>query len=468
MKVIFADIPSTEIKETQAIQSPNLGILYLIAYIREKLKDIELYYIEPFLTVKQHIDKIREINPDLYGLSFSSLVRERAYNFINYLRKKFPNLPIICGGAHPSADPDEVLIRSKADICVIGEGEQTTLELIKYFMGDIEDLNQINGLAFKNNGELIKTNPRKPIKDINTIPMLAWDIIDFKNYYGFTIKKKSPNTYMIVSRGCPYHCTFCSDPVWKASKPWVRLRDPKKIAEEVLYLYNRGIREIYIRSSEFNVNTKWAINICEEIKKLDLKDLYFQCNLRANNVTEDLAKAMQDINMWMVHIGMESGNPRTLKGIRKHITIKTILDTCKLLKKYKIKVYGFFQMFNIWEENNKLQFETPKEVERTLAFARSLLIKGLVNNISWVYSTPFPGSDLYTIAKKYGIIKPNIKDFDPYSVSVILPGIPEKKMINIRRKGMILQGIYGLLSGKLNWKNWRHYLSKVKYIIKSK
>ncbi|MHA1229686.1 MAG: B12-binding domain-containing radical SAM protein [Candidatus Helarchaeota archaeon] len=442
MKVVFADIPSTSIKETQAIQSPNLGILYLISYLREKINDIKLYYIEPYYNTRQHLEKISEIKPDLYGISFSSLVRYHTYDFIKQVRHKFPNLPIIGGGAHPSADPYEVLKSSDVDICVIGEGEITTYELVKHFMDNGSDLNKIDGIAFKDNQNIIRTNPRKPIKDLDSIPMLAWDIINFKNYFGFTLNKKSPNTYMITSRGCPYHCTFCSDPVWKASKPWVRLRGPKKIAEEVLYLYNRGIREIYFRSS-------------------------FQCNLRANNVPEELARAMSETNFWMAHIGIESGNERALKGINKKITIKTILDTCKLLKKYNIKVYGFLQMFNIWEENGSLQFESPKEVERTLAFGRYLLRKGLVSNISWVYSTPFPGSTLYEITKKYNLFKPNVGELDPYSITVKLPGIPEKKMINIRRKGMILQAIYGLLSGKLNWKNWRHYLSKIKYILKS-
>ncbi|MHA1270930.1 MAG: B12-binding domain-containing radical SAM protein [Candidatus Helarchaeota archaeon] len=467
MKIVFADIPSTSIKETQAIQSPNLGILYLIAYLRKKINNIELYYIEPFFNIKEHLERLKEIKPDLYGISFSSLVRENTYNFLKYVRKKFPKLPIICGGAHPSADPEEVLNRTDVNVCVIGEGEITTYELVKHYMDNKDDLTKINGIAFKNDGEIIRTTPRELVKDLDSLPMLAWDFIDFRNYYGFTLKKKSLNTYMITSRGCPYHCTFCSDPVWKTSKPWVRLRGPKKVAEEVQYLYNRGIREIYIRSSEFNVNLKWSIRICEEIQNLDLKDLFFQCNLRANNVSDELARAMYNANFWMAHIGIESGNERTLKGINKHITLKTIIDTCKILKKYKIKVYGFFQMFNIWEENDTLQFETPKDVERTLAFTRNLLRRGLVNNISWVYSTPFPGSDLYEIVKKYGILKPNIKEFDPYSISVNLPGISEKKMIGVRRKGMILQGIYGVLSGKLNWRNWRHYLSKLKYIIKS-
>ncbi|MHA1232282.1 MAG: B12-binding domain-containing radical SAM protein [Candidatus Helarchaeota archaeon] len=467
MKIVFADPPLQALRYTQAVSTPNIGILYLISYLRKVNPEVKTYYIQPYLNLQQQIAKIKQISPDLYGISFATILKETAYKTINYIRKKFPNLPIICGGAHPSADPEEILTVSKADICVIGEGEVTTSEIIKYYNADLSDLHNIPGIAFRENGQLIQTPPRPLIKDLDTIPMPAWDLINFKNYSGHTIKKKSPDTSIVTSRGCPFNCTYCSNPVWKANKPWVRARGSKGIAEEIQYLYDRGIREIYIRADEFNINTKWCLEVCEAIEQLGLKDLYFQCNLRADNFPEQLAEAMSQANFWMVHLGIESGNQRCLNGINKRITIQSILDTCQKLKAHNIKTYGFFMMFNIWEENNTLQFESPAEVERTFSFARYLLRRGLISNISWGYATPIPGSELYKIAKKYNIIKTNIKNINPWEITVNLPGISEKTMLNIRRKGMILQGLYGLLSGNLNWRNWRHILSKLKYILKS-
>lgn len=429
--------------------------------------DVKTYYIQPYLNLGQQVEKLRRISPDLYGISFATSLKETAFKIINQVKKKFPSLPIICGGAHPSADPAEILTNSDADICVIGEGEVTSQELINAFMDGKPDLNDIPGIAFKENGQIIRTPPRPLINDLDTIPMPAWDLINFRNYSGITLKKKSPDTSIVTSRGCPFNCTYCSNPVWKANKPWIRARGAKNIAEEVQYLYERGIQEIYIRADEFNINTKWCLEVCDEIQKLDLKGMYFQCNLRADKFPEELAKAMSETNFWMVHLGIESGNQRCLDGIKKRISIKSIIDTCQKLKKFGVKTYGFFMMFNIWEENDTLQFESPAEVERTFAFARYLLQHKMISNISWGYATPIPGSELYQIAKKYNILKPNLKEINPWEITVNLPNVSEKTMLSIRRKGMILQGLYGILSGNLNWRNWRHILSKIKYIIKS-
>lgn len=467
MRVVLADPPLQSLRFTQAVSTPNIGILYLISYLREQSKDVKLFYIEPYFNLKQHLEKLKQISPDLYGISFATILKETAYKTIKEVRKKFPDLPIICGGAHPSADPEEILNVTDADVCIIGEGEVTTQELVNHFLNEKSNLNEIHGIAFKENGRIIRTPPRPLVKDLDLIPMPAWDLIDFRNYSGITIKKKSPDTSIVTSRGCPFNCTYCSNPVWKANKPWVRARSAKNIAEEIQYLYERGIREIYIRADEFNIKIKWCLEVCDAIQKLDLKDMYFQCNLRADKFPEELAKVMSETNFWMAHLGIESGNQRCLDGINKRISISSIIKTCQRLKKYDIKTFGFLMMFNIWEENNTLQFESPAEVERTFAFARYLLQHKLISNISWGYATPIPGSELYQIAKKYNIIKPNLKEINPWEITVNLPNVSEKTMLRIRRKGMILQGLYGILSGNLNWRNWRHILSKVKYIIKS-
>jgi anaerobic magnesium-protoporphyrin IX monomethyl ester cyclase len=466
MKVVFADPPMQALRYTQAVSSPNIGILYLISYLRKNEPDVKTYYIEPYLSLKQHLEKLKEISPDLYGISFATLLKENVYKTVKHVRKLFPKIPILCGGAHPSAAPEDVFSNSDVDICVIGEGEVTTYELIKHFKENKPELQDISGIAFKENGSIKKTSPHPLIEDLDTIPMPAWDLIDFRNYTGSNLKKKSPDTFIVSSRGCPFNCTFCSNPVWKANKPWLRLRGAKSIAEEIQYLYERGIREIYIRADEFNANSKWCIGVCDEIQKLGLKDMYFQCNLRADNFPEELAKAMHDNNFWMVHLGIESGNQRCLNGIQKRITIKSVVDTCEKLKKNDIKTFGFFMMFNIWEKDNTLQYESPQEVQRTFAFARSLLRRGLISNISWGFATPIPGSELYHIAKKYDIIKPNATAINPWEINVKLPNITEKEMLSIRRKGMILQGLYGLIGGNMNWRNWRHILGKVKYILK--
>ena len=225
-----------------------------------------------------------------------------------------------------------------------------------------------------------KNNGIRPLlKDIDFFP--AWDLIDFENY-DVAVSKKKRMAYLLPIRGCPNYCTYCSNPVWKLEKPWIRQRSPKNIAEEINYLYGRGIREIYLRSDTFNVDIKWCLEVLGEIEKLNLKGMTFQCNLRADKLNDELAQKLHDVNVWLVHIGLESANDRVLKGIGKNASQADNVRTLELLKKYDIKVYGFLMLYNAWETNGKLEYETPEEVNNTLEFAKNCLRDNLIEYIS--------------------------------------------------------------------------------------
>jgi radical SAM superfamily enzyme YgiQ (UPF0313 family) len=298
------------------------------------------------------------------------------------------------------------------------------------------------------------------LSNINFFP--AWDLVDFTKY-DIPVRKKYPVSYLLPSRGCPYNCVFCSNPVWKIKKPWLRLRDPKNIAAEVKYLYERGVREIYIRSDTFNANINWAISVCEEIERMKLKDVFFQCNLRANSFNEELARKLRAINCWLVHIGIESGNNRVLAGINKGITIENVIQTCKTLKKYGIQVYGFFMLYNIWEENGILKYETTQEVEQTLRFARNLLKKKLIKYMSWSIANPVIGSRLHDIALKHNLFTPQ----NPHSSGVIfkIPIVPKKEVLMSLRKGIALQLWNGVINAQINIRSRKRLLRKIKILV---
>lgn len=469
LRIIFADLPTT--KEKYSMNYPNLGILYLIAYLRSKINNLKIHYDEAQYNIKEKISKIEEIQPDIYFLSFASLTSKLAYETIEVIKEQFIDLPIICGGPHPTVAPHEVFKKSKADICVRGEGEETVYELVEYFKkyphGDSNELKKIKGIAYKENGDVICTEKRSLIENLDDIPIPAWDLVDLNKYVGNQLRMNTPSTCITTSRGCPYNCVYCSNPVWKENKPWLRMRSPQNIVEEIKLLYNKGIRELYIRADEFNANLNWSIEVCNEIKELGYNDLYFQCNLHAGLFNEELAKSLGEINCWMVHIGIESGNQRVLDGIQKHITLEQVENTCKLLKKYGIKIFGFFMMYQTWEEDGKLFFETPEEVDNSIRFIKKLYSQNLLDYISWGYATPFPGSKLYDVAEKYNLFKTNNEIKSIWEININLPGVSEKSMKKSRRKGMLYQSYYALKSGGINWRDFENITKKIKYIIKS-
>jgi len=442
---------------------PNMGILYIFGYLRAKIGDLELYYIKGDLGLDGYLRRLEEIKPSIYGISFASWVSDIAYKTINAVRSAFPDIPIVCGGTHPTALPEEVLTRSKADICVIGEGEQTVLELIEYFQTGKGALSEINGIAYKENGSVKFTPPRQHLKDLGAIPLPAWDMVNFEEYEGLGYCKAKPNTVMVFSRGCPYNCVYCSNPVWRSSKPWLRLRPPEDIQKEVKLLYEKGIREIWIRADEFNSDLKWTLAVCNAIKDLNYKDLYFECNLRGDKVTEELAKALRDINVWMINLGIETFNQRVLDGIRKQVTVQQIIDSCTLLKKYGIDIYAWLMYYQIWQENGSLCWETPAEVDNTLRMARNLHKEGLIDLMSWQIATPIPGAEMFHVAQKYGLIKEPYQ-YNVWKVGTSIPGVKERQAQIHRLKGFLLQAYMAYKKGRVSWQTRSNIWDRIKYV----
>ena len=453
LKVVFADPPfGRESKGEAVTESPNLGILYIIGYAKPRLPEVEFYYLEPFLSMEEHLEKVKEIKPDVYAISFTTPRRDLAFETITKVKGLGFNMLMVAGGAHPTIDPQDVLKNTPIEVCILGEGEETTTELIKKVQEKKPIIDVVGTVtAQKNNGL------RPLLKDIDFFP--AWELIDFENY-DVAVSKKKRMAYLLPIRGCPNYCTYCSNPVWKLEKPWIRQRSPKNIAEEVNYLYGRGIREIYLRSDTFNVDIKWCLEVCNEIQKLSLKGMTFQCNLRADKLNDELAQKLHDIHVWLVHIGLESANDRVLKGIGKNATQADNIRTLELLKKHNIKVYGFLMLYNAWESNGKLEYETPEEVNNTLEFARKCLSENLIEYISWSITNPIIGSKLYDIAKKYDIASYNVK----IGNCMRLPGISEQQMVEHVKQGMILQLLNGIQKGMITKKNKRAAQKAVKIL----
>lgn len=463
LRIVLADPPLTGDRQADMISYPNIGILSLFGYLREKLPGHELIYVES-MALDEHLELVAGLEPDLYGLSFATCMEKMSYRLIDGVRERLPDLTIIAGGPHPTALPEEVLESCDIDLCVIGEGEQTFLEVVNHVEDDRTDWKEIPGLAFRENIAVSFSKARGflPIEDI---PMPAWDLVDLDGYMGNQLCKNKPGTCILTSRGCPYDCVFCSNPVWKSAKPWLRMRRPESIAAEVDYLYRRGVRELYIRADEFNADLDWSLEVCRAIASLGHEDLFFQCNLRADKVDDRLTAALNSINCWMVHLGIESWNQRVLDGIDKHIRVGEVIDACATLKRAGISVYGFLMLYQVWEEDGELRWETADEVDNTIRMTRKMMREGFLDYMSWQFATPFPGSRMYDIVARHELVQGDVTGV--WDVSLRLPGISERRMKHQRLKGFLIQSYYSFRAGEINWRFWRRILNKMKYMIES-
>jgi len=480
LKVQFVFVPPKiegKLAEMGESIGPPMGILYIASYLRAKTPAIEIQVLDGLLFgYEDTISKIREFVPDILGVSFNTPVANSAYSLIKEIKAFLPNTLVITGGSHATALPEEVLRLSGADIVVMGEGEETVNEIAQKFTVDKRlsdaDLIQIQGTAFIKEGKLEQTRPRPYIKGLDSIPFPDRGLVDMSQYRGWYLCKQVPETIMIFSRGCPFSCVFCSNKVWNISSPRVRLRSPKNIVDEIeLLKKDYGIKEIFDNSDEFNNDLEHAKNICREM--INRKTgVTWKTQLRAYPLDEELVELMSKSGCWYVHLGIESGNPETLKGIGKHISLEQVKDACRLLKKYKIKVLGLFMLFNVWEEKGELKYEDTARSLRTLSFAKSLVRQGLLDYIGWSITTPYPGSSLFDIALKNNLFKPGITvSWDSWLKDdffvMQLPGIKDQDIAKMKTKGSILRGLCLLRSGGIKLKDVSYLTKKVLKVLEN-
>lgn len=463
-----------ELKEQVA---PPLGVLYLAAYIRKHLSGIQISIIDGMIKGwEKTLKKVSVFAPDIVGISFYTVNACSGFELANIIKERYPKIFLVLGGAHVSALPEESLNKSKADVAVIGEGEETFLELVKAVKtGRIstEELAKIEGITFKNRQHaIILTKPRRLIMNLDKIPFPARDLVNMADYKGWWVYRRLPETTAFFSRGCPYNCTFCSNAVWKISKPYLRTRSAKNAVDEIEHLMNDfGIKEFMDHSDEFNNDVNNAIEICKEIIKRKL-DIPWKCQLRVNPLPEKLVKLMAESGCWYVHLGIESGNSETLKGIKKNITIDHIYRACEILKRYNIKILALFMIYNVWEENGQLKYEDTRKSKKTLYFAETLLKKGLADYINWSITKPYPGSELYRIANKNGLIKKELKEnWDSWvketEFIMTLPGVKQSEMARLKTVGQLKRGWQMLRSGDIGFKDFNFFYKKLFHLVKN-
>jgi radical SAM superfamily enzyme YgiQ (UPF0313 family) len=450
---------------------PPLGILYLASYAEKKIPNkLEFKALDGYQhSLAEVIDAIIEYKPDILGVSFTTQAATGAYEVILKVKQILKNTLVVCGGAHSTILPDEVLNSSNADIVVVGEGEETFYNVVKNYV-EKENLDSIDGTVVKSNGEIKRNKNRPLIQNLDDVPFPARDLIDISKYPGYHYKKKPHDTSIVSARGCPFNCTYCSNPVWKLQKPWFRVRSPENVVDEMVYLKEKyHIHEFYDETDEFNGKLAWAKKVCDEIVKRDIK-ISWKVQMRADNVDDELAEKMKQSGCWLVFFGIETGNDRTSKGVNKNISQEQVIKALQTFKKYKIKTFALLMAFNVWEEEGKLVYEGINETKNTLNFAKRLVKDRLVDIISWSLTTPYPGSELYHIAGRHNLIDKEIigkwDNFDSSANFVMkLPNVSDDDWFYIQREGKKMQALLLFKSGTFNWRSIPIYIKKLLFLV---
>jgi anaerobic magnesium-protoporphyrin IX monomethyl ester cyclase len=393
-----------------SVQQP-LGLGYLAAALERNGHEVSVIDAGALnYSYEQIIAEITQRAPDIIGITCVTPSYGKTLDLAMRMKKEL-DLPILIGGPHVTALPEETMRNDCFDIAVLGEGDLTMVQLAET-VENHGNLAKVEGIAYKQEGELIRTPPRPYIDDLDALPFPARHLLP-----GLSTYKPTPSAYrylpqatMITSRGCPYRCAFCDRSVFGNR---YRARTAENVVDEMELLMTKyGAKEIRFWDDTFNVDQQRVIAICDEILSRKL-DIAWTCLGRVNHMSETVLEAMAKAGCWQVDYGIESGNQKILNGITKGQTLDIVRKVVKLTNKTGIGVRGFFMV--------GLPGETEATINDTIEFAKSLDLTSAVFHIT----TPFPGTELFKIATDSGELRRDAS-YDEYMLgfSEDVPYVP--------------------------------------------
>lgn len=381
------------------------GIAYLASACKNADHEVEIYQQDIYHWPDEHLTKKLDNNKfDVVLVSviggyyqYRKLISlSKAINHsIN--RKKFQ---YIIGGHGPAADPKFFLEKTQADFCGIGEGEITIVELLEKFEKGEKDFENVDGIAFKRDGNYIKTSERALIKNVDEIPYPAWELfnIDYYSLLRMPNIEKSERSFPVLSgRGCPFKCNFC----YRMDKGF-RPRSTSSIIDEIKILNEKYAISYIIFSDELLMSSeKRTIELSQAIIDSGLK-IKWECNGRLNYAKVNVLKKMKEAGCVFINYGIESLDDQTLKIMRKALTkdmiIKGIENTLEV---------GISPGLNIIYGNiNEPLDAIDDAVEFLLKYDDHAQLRTLRP------VTPYPGSPLFDYAIENGMINSTEEFYD--------------------------------------------------------
>lgn len=377
-----------------------LNLAYLAAYLRERVKcKISILDAEVRgLNYEQIKKTIKKEKPNIVGLTCPTPTMKHVFEILKIVKKEInPECKTVVGGIHATAMPKETIQNPDIDFLVAGEGEITFFELVDALVKEKKDFSHIDGLYFKRNGKIVSNKPRQLIADLDSIPFPARDLFDLEIYYQAPTKKISSERAgpILTSRGCAFFCTHCiSQKMWSRRVRFRSTENVLKEMEECITKYD--IKEFNVFDDTFTLDQKRAMEICEMIINRKL-NIYWNALSRVNTITKELAAKMREAGCGKISFGLESGSQRILNLMRKRATLGMARRAVKIVNDNRITVHASFMLGNVGE--------TEKTIKQTIDFSKSLPLE----NATFFITSPYPGTELYDVAKKEGYITDNTK-----------------------------------------------------------
>ena len=322
-----------------------------------------------------------------------------AVRLIDVIKARHPDARIVLGGEHITSMPEFCLRTSGADFLVLGEGEETVVELVRALDGKTS-LDEVDGIAFRSGDEVVVNPRRARTLAVDDIAWPAWHHVDLDTYNErrwmggmFTSTKSVP---ILATRGCPYQCTYCSSPnMW--TPRWIP-RDPAKVADEIQYYYEHlGARNFPFQDLTAIVRRQWIIDFCNELLDRNL-DITWQLpsGTRSEAIDEEVAELLRRTGMINMAYAPESGSAETRELVKKRMNEDRLFESIRAAVVSELNVSVFIVV--------GFPHDTEAQLRENLPFLDKLAEIG-ITDIAIAFYMALPGTQIFNSLYDSGKIK---------------------------------------------------------------
>lgn len=407
---------------------PALGVLWVAAMLERAGHFCEIIDVDADeIDLDAILRRLDDGRFDILGLTAVTPTFGNAVDIARAAKARRPDITTMLGGIHATVDPVVCAQETAFDYVVVGEAELTVVELVDAIMARADDVSAIRGLVYRDAaGAVTSSGARALMPDLDEYPYPAHHLVkDLRNYAPAhaTILPAAP---IMVSRGCPGACTYCQTKNIFGRR--TRFRSPENVIGEIRRLVNDyGVKEIHFLDDVITANKKFVREFCALLKQEPYKlHLEVANGLRADMVSEEILTALKEVGLHNVGFGIESGNDRVLKMIKKGITKDQVRRAVKIAKGIGLETWGFF-IFG-------LPGDDEASVQDTIDFAIELDPK----YAKFVFLKPFPGSEAFFQLEEKGLIDVReYSQYGPYTPPVHhLEGLSQERMLQLQQQAL--------------------------------
>lgn len=398
----------------QETVNQNVGVMYLSALLKAQGHNVELF-LEPF--EPDFLQAVMAFRPEVLGFSVITGSHHWVINVARKLKAAMPGVLTVAGGAHPTYFPDMVR-EEPIDIIARGEAELSFPELITRLAYG-HDYRLILGLWVKDKQEVYKNDVAPLVDDISSLPHP-----DRELYFKYPFYRQQSEVPFSTTRGCPFRCSFCYNHVkaalYKGKGRYVRTRTVEDVISEMeeARRLSANMRSVILYDDIIGLDKKWLAEFCEAYAQRI--NMPWFTSIRADFVDEEVAGNLARANCFCLSLGVETGD----EGLREQVLCKKIPDAVYL------KASALLHRVGIKVRTSNMLFLPGEDVQKALKTVD--LNRAMAVDFPWAYTLqPYPGTDIFDYAVKYGYLSPafHFDDIDPLGLVKPIVELKDKNQL---------------------------------------